>query len=70
MLNNKKEYIERLKAMDWFFDYSDDYRVWEKYAKEIVDLSTYALEHDAEYKLWNKYCDNKQYKKTQGVNYI
>ena len=32
-----KEYVEKLRSVDWHYGYSDDRRAWEKGRKEVAD---------------------------------
>lgn len=62
MMNNSlKEFEQALKHHDWYFDYSDDHRVWQRGMHSIDALrAQYAVlvgaGHRAEAnELWHKY---------------
>lgn len=57
-----KDFEHRLAHHDWYFDYSDDHRVWKagQRASEELTALKYRLEeagYDAQvHALWKKYC--------------
>lgn len=49
------EYVNQLKAHDWFYDYSDDHRVWVAGREAANKLSGKALSHEIYnqvYRMW------------------
>ena len=49
------EYVNQLKAHDWFYDYSDDHVVWVKGREQANKLSAKAMSHEAYnqiYRMW------------------
>ena len=48
-------YIEKLKAHDWVFDYTDDHRVWTKGAADRKVLETFRMSIDVDFEVWNEY---------------
>lgn len=54
-IESKEQYEHYLRTHDWFFDFSEDYRVW----KQGFSARAYLVEaqklFDPEGKLWNRY---------------
>ena len=50
-----EEYVKLLKGHDWYYDYSDDHRVWTKGADAHKKLRDMADKLDPEHKVWDKY---------------
>lgn len=55
-INSVDEYIERLKHHDWFYDYTDDHRVWTLGRKDRDAINCARERYDTGYDLWNQYC--------------
>jgi hypothetical protein len=51
----EKDYIERLKAHDWFYEHSDSYQVWKRGEEERRRLNEIRKQIDFDYKIWNQY---------------
>lgn len=51
-------YLKKLKNMDWFYDYSDDFKVWNQGSRDFIELKKYAEKLDQNYIHWNNYCTN------------
>lgn len=56
------QYIAKLKSMDWFYDYSDSYQVWNQGRIQILELYKMASRLDRNYVHWNYYCKNNDLK--------
>lgn len=56
------DYTSRLKNMDWFYEYSDDYKVWNKGKSELIALYRIASHIDKNFIHWNYYCTNNDLK--------
>ena len=50
------EYKELLKKHDWYYDYSDDFSVYEKGLKEYKTLIESRRTYDPEFEIWNTLC--------------
>lgn len=49
------EFVNQLKAHDWFYDYSDDHKVWVAGRESANKLSAKALSHEIYagiYRMW------------------
>lgn len=49
------EFVNQLKAHDWFYDYSDDHRVWVAGRESANKISGKALSHESYngiYRMW------------------
>jgi len=51
-------YISKLKNMDWFYDYSDDFKVWNQGSRDVIELIELAKDLDKNFIHWNNYCTN------------
>lgn len=55
---DKEIYFEKCRTHDWFYDYSDDYRVW-RAGKDTDDLLTSGYRYNPEleniYRAWADY---------------
>jgi len=49
------EYTELLKSADWYFEYSDDQKVWQSGVNQFQQLEKMAQEIDPKYTIWNEY---------------
>ena len=60
------EYIKLLQAHDWYYNYSDDFNVWQKGRKERDQLISFKAELDPHGVVWNQYApDQFHYKGLQ-----
>lgn len=50
-----EEYIQKLLSHDWFYEYSDDHKVWKKGVNQRGEILDLQQELDASYEIWNKY---------------
>ena len=50
-----KDYIQKLKSHDWYHDYSDDHRVWQKGNAEKHEIRNMQKEIDPDFEIWNEY---------------
>jgi hypothetical protein len=50
------EYENKLQQMDWWYQYSDDGRVWRQGNEAIKALVELQKSVDPDMILWNKYC--------------
>lgn len=57
-----KKYRDLLKNHDWYSEYSDDHRMWEKSSLEYTEINRIAANMDRDYKIFNEYAPN-EYKK-------
>ena len=57
-----KQYRGLLKNHDWYSEYSDDYRVWQKASEEYTKIICMAQQIDMDYKIFNEYAPD-EYKK-------
>lgn len=48
-------YTSALKNQDWYFEYSDDYRVWYSGSIKKRELVRMQKLYDEDYVLWNSY---------------
>lgn len=51
------EYVNQLKAHDWFYDYSDDHTVWVAGRESANKLSGKALSHEIYNQVYRMWCD-------------
>ena len=49
------DYIAKLKAHDWTYDYSDDHRVWQRGSQERDEIRRLAKIIDPDLKIYNKF---------------
>jgi hypothetical protein len=49
------EYTAALKRHDWFYEYSDDHKVWTRGREQARALNAARQEHDKGYEIWNQY---------------
>ena len=54
-ISEKDTYINLLRQHDWYYDYSDASRVWNKGHDERKAMNRLQEKHDPEYKIWNEY---------------
>jgi hypothetical protein len=57
-----KQYRSLLKNHDWYSEYSDDHRVWQKASEEYTKIICMAQQIDSDYKIFNEYAPD-EYKK-------
>jgi hypothetical protein len=50
------EYEMKLRQMDWWYQYSDDGRVWRQGNEDYKILEQLQKSVDPDRILWNKYC--------------
>lgn len=50
-----QQYRAALAAHDWYFEYSDDYRVWAEGKRHKATLREGQREHDQTFAIWNEY---------------
>ena len=50
-----EEYYAMLERFDWWYDYSDDHRVWQRERDREKYLKALGLTHPQFYSLWNEY---------------
>ena len=58
----EQQYRKLLKHHDWFSEYSDDHKVWEKASVEYTQIICMAQQIDSDYKIFNEYAPD-EYKK-------
>lgn len=60
----KEQYIRELKLHDWYYNYSDDHRVWVKGKDQRVTIDNLQKQVDPDYFIWNEFApeDFKVYK--------
>lgn len=51
----RQRYIQELKLHDWYYDMSDDHRVWVKGKNQRHDLGKLQIEVDPNFEIWNQY---------------
>ena len=54
--SSKDQYIKVLKQHDWFYEYSDDHRVWDKGRGKRHELGKLQSEVDPNFDIWNEHC--------------
>lgn len=54
-----EEYIQKLLNHDWFYEYSDDHRVWTNGKNSFAVLKEQQKIHDPHYFIWNEYCPDQ-----------
>jgi hypothetical protein len=54
-ISEKDTYINLLRQHDWYYDYSDDDRVWNKGYDERKAMNRLQEKHDPDNKIWNEY---------------
>ena len=59
----EKQYRGLLKNHDWFSEYSDDQRVWEKGSTEYQKIIQMAEQIDTDYSIFNEYAPD-EYKRS------
>ena len=52
---NREDYIKLLECHDWYFEMSDDFRVWEKGQKNLDKLLRIAGQNSEFRNLFNEY---------------
>lgn len=60
----KEQYIKELRLHDWYYNYSDDHRVWVKGKDQRVTIDNLQKQVDPDYHIWNEFApeDFKVYK--------
>jgi len=56
--NNEEEYRKTLKAHDWYYNFSDDHRVWQRGLESYKKLTILRKENDPNFSIWNEYAPN------------
>ena len=46
-------YTQALKTFDWYFEHSDDFRVWYKWSRAKRDLLRMQELYDEDFVIWN-----------------
>ena len=59
----EKQYRDLLKNHDWYSEYSDDQRVWEKGSEEYQKIIQMAEQIDTDYSIFNEYAP-EEYKRS------
>lgn len=49
------EYIKLLQSHDWFYNYSDDHRVWRAGEEQYKKIMALAKEHDPSFEIFRQY---------------
>ena len=52
---DQAKYVKLLQGMDWYYEYSDDNRVWQKGQTQYQDLLKIAKKVDPDFSIWNRY---------------
>ena len=55
----EQQYRKLLKHHDWFSEYSDDHKVWEKASVEYTQIICMAQQIDSDYKIFNQYAPDE-----------
>ncbi len=50
-----EQYIAALKAHDWYYEYSDDHRIWTEGRDHKAKIREGRKLHDPDYSIWNQY---------------
>lgn len=53
---NLDDYIGMLKSHDWFYEYSDDHRMWVRGKEQRAAILEAKSKLDPDYSVWNDYC--------------
>ena len=59
-------YENKLRSHDWFYDYSDDHRVWQQGRDAYQELIRFQQEFDKDYAVWNLYAP-EEFKRKEKV---
>lgn len=51
--NTKEEYIEALRSFDWWYEYTDDGQVWQRYSTLHHEIMNAAKVHDPDYAIYD-----------------
>ena len=51
----KEQYIKELRLHDWYYNYSDDHRVWVKGKDQRVTIDNLQKQVDPDYHIWNEF---------------
>jgi hypothetical protein len=51
-----EDYIKKLKAHDWYYEMSDDGRVYQKGKAERFAIESQRGTLDPQYEVWNQHC--------------
>ena len=54
-LSTKEAYIQALRNADWWHEYSDDHRVWQRGRAELLALRDAQERFDPSYQIWNTF---------------
>ena len=57
-MKDKEKLVKLLKEHDWWFEMSDDHRVWLRGNRELSEINSCMrkINEDEAIVLWNKYC--------------
>jgi hypothetical protein len=55
MTPEEEKYVQLLKSHDWYYDYSDDHRVWRAGSAAYSQLRGMQKNLDPQGEIWNKY---------------
>jgi hypothetical protein len=72
-LTDKEIYFEKCRTHDWFYDYSDDYRVWragETEHKHLVAAYRYSPELEKIYRAWADFYFEKRLFKPEMADFV
>lgn len=58
-MNTEQEYRAALQAHDWYYDYSDDHKVWCAGRDQRSALRIARDKLDADGTIWNEYAPNQ-----------
>lgn len=64
----EQQYRKLLKNHDWFSEYSDDHKVWEKASVEYTKIICMAQQIDSDYKIFNEYAPDEYKKESKNDN--
>lgn len=59
-------YIKSLKAHDWFYEYSDDHRVWTRGKDQRRIILNLREQCDPDSEIWNEHCPDHFMVKHEG----
>ncbi len=54
-----EEYKQGLENFDWYYDYSDDYSVWQRARSRRDELAAAQKIHDPDRKIWEEVAKRK-----------
>ena len=59
MIEEMERYARLLKKHDWFYEYSDDHRVWQNGREERTVLNSLREQFDPQATLWNTFAPHE-----------